>query len=172
MSCTASSTTMPSEISVVYSRNAPLLAPPRQILNVAFISKRTANEREYPRMQENIHVHVGIRVHSRSFAVKTLFSFHFLDNRFQIIRHFWHLLQPNLYRAIRCLRNDGIYFGETLILLRIILAELRAAAFLSFQRRPGYRFGNGQQVFQIECGVPPWIELAIPAYTNPTRLLP
>src|SRR2546423_3952313 len=103
MSCTASSTTMPSEISVVYSRNSPPLASPRQILKTAFISKRTTNEREYPRMQENIYVPDGIRVHSRSFAVKNLFSFHFLDNRFQIIRHFGQRIEPNLYRAIRCL---------------------------------------------------------------------
>ena len=38
MSCTASSTTIPSDTSVAYSRNAPPLASPRQTLNVAFMT--------------------------------------------------------------------------------------------------------------------------------------
>src|SRR5207253_6427390 len=36
----------------------------------------------------------------------------------------------------------------------------------------GYRFGNGQQIFQIESGVPAGVELAISAYANLARPLP
>jgi hypothetical protein len=43
---------------------------------------------------------------------------------------------------------------------------LRAATFLSFQRRPCDRLRNGQQVFQIERGVPSGIEIAIADYAD------
>ena len=57
-------------------------------------------------------------------------------------------------------------------LFRIVLAELRAAAFLSFQSRERHRFGNGQQILQIERGVPAGIEFAISRHADPCRRVP
>ena len=52
-------------------------------------------------------------------------------------------------------------FAKLLVFLGIIVAKLRAATFFSFQRRARDRFGNGQQIFQVERGVPAGIEIAI-----------
>src|SRR5260370_26126823 len=50
------------------------------------------------------------------------------------------------------------------ILVRIIVAEMRAAALFALQRRTGDRLGNGQQIVQIQRCVPARIVLAISSY--------
>ena len=52
-------------------------------------------------------------------------------------------------------------FANLRILFGIILAKLGATTFLSFERRPRDRFGNSQQVFQIERRMPAGIKFTI-----------
>ena len=61
---------------------------------------------------------------------------------------------------------------KAIVLIWIIFAKLRAATFFSLQRGARDRFGNGQQIFQIERGVPAGIEFAIPIHANVSRALP
>src|SRR5580765_222878 len=87
--CTASSTTMPSETSVLYSANFPP-ASPRQIMKVAVFIVKPFNE-----------------------------SFHFLDDLLQFGRHLRQRLALDLHRPVRALMDDharpadrGVLVGE------------------------------------------------------------
>src|SRR5437762_12857005 len=81
-------------------------------------------------------------------------SFHFLNHLFQIIRHFRQRLQSNFHCPVGGFANDRVHFRKLVVLIWIIFTELRAATFLSLQRRASDRLRNGQQVFQVERGVP------------------
>src|SRR5207249_4817262 len=47
-----------------------------------------------------------------------------------------------------------------------ILAKLRAPAFLALKRGASHSFGDGEEVAQIERGVPAGIELAVAIYAR------
>ena len=59
-----------------------------------------------------------------------------------------------------------------LVLVRIIFPKLRAAAFFSFQRCARDCFGNGQQILQVERGVPAGVELTMSDNASAIRALP
>ena len=70
-------------------------------------------------------------------------SFHFLDDLLQMIRHFRQGFQ-RMIEPSAAFRNHRIYFRELVVLVGIIIPELCAAAFLSFERRARDRFRNGE----------------------------
>ena len=60
------------------------------------------------------------------------------------------------------LADDHVDLGEApALLLGIVVAELAAAALLAQQAGPGDRLGDGQQVVQVEGGVPAGVVLAV-----------
>src|SRR5207248_5129152 len=129
MSCTASSTTMPSETSVAYSQNFPPLASPRQILNRTFIRKFPGRSR-YPIL-----------------CCYRTRSLHFLNHLFEILRHFRQRIEPHIHLSVFAAPDDGVHGREPCIIFGIIFAKLGTTTLLSFERRPRYCFGNSQQAF-------------------------
>ncbi len=61
---------------------------------------------------------------------------------------------------------------QSRVLLRIVVAEVRAAAFLALERRAGDDLGNRQQIVQIEGRVPAGVVLAIPGDARLGRARP
>src|SRR4030095_1965599 len=60
-------------------------------------------------------------------------SFHLLNHLLQIIRHFGQRLHSNFHRSIWRFSNDRVYLCELVVLIRIIIAKLRTATFLSLK---------------------------------------
>src|SRR5882724_8225160 len=57
---------------------------------------------------------------------------HFLNNLFQLSRHFRDRLALQLHGSIFSLENDNIDLAELRVLLRQVLAKMSAPAFFSF----------------------------------------
>src|SRR6266498_2410294 len=96
-------------------------------------------------------------------------SLHFLDNLFQLCWHFWNGLAPHLYPVAGAFLQDDVHLPQGGVLVRIVLAEVSAAAFLSFERRSSDGFGDGEQVAQVERGVPAGVEFAISGHADRAR---
>ena len=86
-----------------------------------------------------------------------------LDNLLLLFGHRRQRLAVDLHRAVRSLVDHEIERAVRRILLRIVVAEMRAAAFLALQGRERDGFGNREQIVQIERGVPAGIVFAIAA---------
>ncbi len=85
---------------------------------------------------------------------------HFLDNLFQLFRHFRKRFASYPHLAVSFFDRE-IEFCEFRIFVRIIVAEMSAAAFFAFEGGKRDRFGNGQQVVQIERRMPAGIEVDV-----------
>src|SRR4051812_48476354 len=104
MSWMASSTTMPSEHSVVCSWNEPPVASPRQILKVACIVNSfwgALASRENNFFQEFATAR-RFRQHARGIRspIVSVLSFIFLNHLTQVIRHFGQCLPPHFHTAV------------------------------------------------------------------------
>ena len=100
------------------------------------------------------------------------YSFHLLDHLFQIIRHFGQRLARTSIASVAFAPDIVFTLRTSRSLVRVIIAELRAAAFFSLHRRAGHRFRNREQILQIECGVPAGIEFAIAGNADPALRVP
>ena len=89
------------------------------------------------------------------------FSFHLLDDLFQFFRHSGIGLAAQLHRAVRAFADDDVHLAGCGILVRKILAEMAAAAFLAVDGRARDGLGNREQMLQIDRGVPAGIVFAV-----------
>src|SRR6185437_7342019 len=92
--------------------------------------------------------------------------FHLLDNGFELLRHRWNRLTRELHLAAGPFRQHEIEGSECRILVREVVAKVAATALLSLERRPRHRFRHGEQVLEVERGVPAGIVLAVSRHTD------
>src|SRR5215469_716048 len=85
----------------------------------------------------------------------------FLDDLLEVVAHGRKRLARDLHLAVRTFADDEIKSRESGIFFRIIVAEVRAAALLAFERSARNGLGNCQNIEQVERGVPPGIVVAI-----------
>src|SRR5207249_7669911 len=78
-------------------------------------------------------------------------------------------LHPHGARAV--LADDQVEPTRFGILRRMVLAEVRPAAFLALQGRAGDRFRDGEQTREIQGRVPPRVEVPVPCDPHPGRPL-
>ena len=93
--------------------------------------------------------------------------FLFLDDLFQIIRHFRQRHARHGDAAARLLLHHDVELAVLVRLIRIILAEVAATAFFSFERRDGDGLGHIEQVVQVDRRVPAAVVFAVAADANP-----
>ena len=88
-----------------------------------------------------------------------------------VFSHLTESLAPNLHPQSPNhglpLSRPSFHFRKLLALFRVIITELCAATFFSFQRRARHRFRNGEQILQIERGVPARIVFTITTDCRP-----
>src|SRR5207244_4988838 len=147
--CTASSTTMPSVISVVYSRKSPARPSPPQIRNVAVLSRPPL-----PRRAE------------ASSALLIL-----VDDPLQLGRHLRNRLTRDRHLATAALANDEVQPPPALDFLRTVFAKMRAPALFSLEARTGDRLRHGEEVGQVERRVPAGVVFTIAAHSDARRAI-
>ena len=86
---------------------------------------------------------------------------HLLDDLFQFLRHARNRLAAQLHRAIRALLDDDVSPSRPRRFIREIFAEVAAAAFLAVERGAGDGLGDGEEMLEIERGVPAGIIFAV-----------
>src|SRR5262249_4253121 len=85
-----------------------------------------------------------------------------LNDPLQLGGHFRNRRAGALHLSVASLPDDEIERAELLALLRIIVAEMAAAALAALDGRSDDRFRHGQEVVKIERCVPPGVVLAVP----------
>src|SRR5262249_8364936 len=84
-----------------------------------------------------------------------------LDDLLQIVGHLGKRLAPELHAPVGSLLAHQVELAGRRILVGVIVAEVRAAAFLALDRAARDGLGAGQKVPQIERRVPAGVVLAI-----------
>src|SRR5262245_50335571 len=84
-----------------------------------------------------------------------------LDDLLELSRHRRNRLARELHRAVCAFPNDEVERAELGRLLRVVLAEVGAAAFLALDGDGRDGLGDGQEIRQIDTGVPAVVVLAV-----------
>src|SRR6185295_17418712 len=92
-----------------------------------------------------------------------------LDDLLQVVRHGRERDSRQLQVASAALLHHDVDRAELGHLVRVILAEVPATALLPLDRRSRDGLGYGQQVSQIERGMPAGVVLAMSADANARR---
>src|SRR5262249_41674600 len=87
-----------------------------------------------------------------------------LDDLFKLSRQVRNLLAHHLHRAVPAAADNDVQFTKTFDFVRIVLAKMAAAALFSFDRSASDRFGNRQEIGQIQGGVPTGVVFTIAFY--------
>jgi len=88
-------------------------------------------------------------------------SLHLLDDLLQLRGNLRDRPALDAHLSARTLLRHHVHPGERRIGRGKIVAEVRAPALLPLQRRAGHRLGDGDQVAQVEGGVPAGVVGAI-----------
>src|ERR1035437_8871727 len=125
-------------------------------------SRAPRRGRPFPRLlrwcTRAIHPHPALRARYET-SQRSLFLL--LDGVLEVGRHWRNGLAREFHGAIGASAHDNVEGGRRRILLRIVIAEMPAAAFLALDRRARNRLGYGQQVLQVHRRVPPRVVLPV-----------
>src|SRR5665213_997195 len=94
-------------------------------------------------------------------------SSHLLDHGRQLTGHGRYGLAAQLHRPACALPDDDVERAVARVLVRVVVAEVAAAALAPLESRPRNGLGDRQEVAQVERGVPTRIVLAITIHAHP-----
>src|ERR1043165_2356057 len=84
----------------------------------------------------------------------------FFDDLFEVVAEGGEGLADDLHLAVSVFADDVVEGAEVVGLVGEVFAELGAAGFLAFDGRAGDGFGDGEEVGQVEGGVPAGVVFA------------
>src|SRR5207248_2085884 len=88
-------------------------------------------------------------------------SFHFLDYGLELPRHRRNWLARDAHVSRAILLCDEVERSRRGIFLRKIVSEVSAATLFPLERRTRCRFGDDEQILQVERGVPARVVLTV-----------
>src|SRR5881397_2460876 len=89
------------------------------------------------------------------------FSTHLLDDLFQFGGHFGKRMTAEGHRAVGLFADGEVDLAEAGVFVRVIVAKMRAPAFFAFDSAASDRFGDDEEIVEIEGGVPAGVVFAM-----------
>ncbi len=93
--------------------------------------------------------------------LRSSFGLILLNDLSQFVAHHGNFFLVYLHFTVRALSQYDVDVAKCVVLFREVHAEMGSATFFAKRRRPSSRFGNRQQIFQIQRCMPARIIYAI-----------